>query len=84
MKSALGQISGCLDTAWTVLGHVLGHAWFGLLACPEAARGVFGGNRGEGEAMLDGALEFSFTVLKQVSKVNIVSPLQCDKLKAVM
>ena len=44
-----------LDTAWTVLGHVLGHAWFGLLACPEAARRVLGGNRGEGEAMLDGA-----------------------------
>ena len=55
MKSALGQISGCLDTAWTVLGHVLGQAWFGFLACPEAARRVLGGNRGEGEAMLDAA-----------------------------
>ena len=55
MKSALGQISGCLGTAWTVLGHVLGQAWFGFLACPEAARRVLGDNRGEGEAMLDAA-----------------------------
>ena len=55
VKSALGQISGCLDTAWTVLGHVLGQTWFGFLGCPEAARRVLGSNRGEGKALLDAA-----------------------------
>ena len=53
MKYALGQISGCLDTAWTVLGHVLGQTWLVFLGCPEA-----GGNRGDREALLDAAPVF--------------------------
>ena len=58
MKYALGQIPGCLDIAWTVLGHVLGQIWFGFLGCPEAARRVLGSNRGEREALLDAAPAF--------------------------
>ena len=53
MRSTLGQISGCLDTAWTVLGQVLGQTWCGFLGCPETARRVLGSNRGEREALLD-------------------------------
>ena len=60
MKYALGQISGCLDTAWTVLGHVLGQTWLGFWGCPEAARRVLGSNRGEREALLDAAPAFPF------------------------
>ena len=46
LKSALGQISGCLDTAWTVLGHTLGQTWFDyfevLGTCLDPGEGLRG------------------------------------------
>ena len=49
----MDRFRGCLDTAWTVLGHALGQTWFDFLGCLEPARRVLGGNPWEREALLD-------------------------------
>ena len=79
MKYALGQISGCLDTAWTVLGHVLGQTWLGFFGCPGAARRVLGSNRGDREAMLDAAPAFPRDFCDE--QIQGENPCQSDSVR---